>query len=188
MSVIHWYWTQRFIDRHDWYMNSVLLLVPYQYENGSLLKVVKCGWKQRVQYGNWTTKHNFNKIVSYVIFYALRTVHFGMKLYNDQRNAQVFNVFVSALHVSSFLLAQLQRQVYNFGSGSSPLGMVSAPGRRHHTQGTWTTAEVVHLPLKMGLKKARNMYGRNKQINTLKTCALQLQCQLRTTWPYGAFT
>jgi hypothetical protein len=36
----------------------------------------------------------------------------------------------SALHVSGFLLAHLQRQVYNFGSGSSLLGMVSAPGRR----------------------------------------------------------
>jgi hypothetical protein len=33
-----------------------------------------------------------------------------------------------ALHVSGFLLAHIQRQVYNFGSGSSLLGMVSAPG------------------------------------------------------------
>jgi hypothetical protein len=33
---------------------------------------------------------------------------------------------VSAPHVSGFLLAHLQRQVYNFGSGSSLLGMVSA--------------------------------------------------------------
>jgi hypothetical protein len=56
---------------------------------------------------------------------------FGMKLYNDQRNAQVFNfisLFPSASHVSGFLLAHLQRQVYNFGSGSNLLGMVSAPG------------------------------------------------------------
>jgi hypothetical protein len=58
-------------------------------------------------------------------------VHFGIKLYNDQRNAQVFNLFMftSVLHVSGFLLAQLQRQVHNFGSGSSLLGMVPAPGR-----------------------------------------------------------
>jgi hypothetical protein len=27
----------------------------------------------------------------------LRTVHFGMKLYNDQRNAQVFNLFIYLL-------------------------------------------------------------------------------------------
>jgi hypothetical protein len=36
-----------------------------------------------------------------------------MELYHDQRNAQVFNSFVSftsALHVSGFLLAYLQRQ------------------------------------------------------------------------------
>jgi hypothetical protein len=52
-----------------------------------------------------------------------------MKLYNDQRNAQVFNLFVSALHVLGFLLAHLQKQVYNLGSGSSLLGTVSAPGR-----------------------------------------------------------
>jgi hypothetical protein len=37
------------------------------------------------------------------------------------------NLFTSALHVSGFLLAHLQRQVYNFGSGSSLIGMVSAP-------------------------------------------------------------
>jgi hypothetical protein len=28
------------------------------------------------------------------IFYAVRTVHFGMKIYNDQRNAHVFNLFI----------------------------------------------------------------------------------------------
>jgi hypothetical protein len=38
-----------------------------------------------------------------------------MKLYNDQRNAQIFYLFqlTSALHVSGFLLAHLQKQVYN---------------------------------------------------------------------------
>jgi hypothetical protein len=30
-------------------------------------------------------------------FYAVRTMHFGMKLYNDQRNAQVFNLSVYLL-------------------------------------------------------------------------------------------
>jgi hypothetical protein len=48
----------------------------------------------------------------------------------DQRNPQVFKLFIylfiSALHVSGFLLAHLQRQVCIFGSGSSLLGMVSA--------------------------------------------------------------
>jgi hypothetical protein len=36
-------------------------------------------------------------------------------------------LFTSALHVLGFLLAHLQRHVYNFGSSSSLLGMVSAP-------------------------------------------------------------
>jgi hypothetical protein len=30
-------------------------------------------------------------------FYVIRTVHFGMKLYNDQRNANVFNLFIYLL-------------------------------------------------------------------------------------------
>jgi hypothetical protein len=36
-------------------------------------------------------------------------------------------VFTSALHVLGFLLAHLQKQVYDFDSGSSLLDMVSAP-------------------------------------------------------------
>jgi hypothetical protein len=54
-------------------------------------------------------------------------------------------------------LAHLQREVYNFGGGSSLLGMVSAPTSWHRTQYAWITAEVVRLPLKMGLKKVRNV-------------------------------
>jgi hypothetical protein len=38
-------------------------------------------------------------------------------------------LFTSALHVSRFLLAHLQRQAYNIGSGSCILGLLSAPGR-----------------------------------------------------------
>jgi hypothetical protein len=30
-------------------------------------------------------------------FYVVKTVHFGMKMYNDQRNAQVFNLFIYLL-------------------------------------------------------------------------------------------
>jgi hypothetical protein len=33
----------------------------------------------------------------YSLFYVVRTVHFGMKLYNDQRNAQVFNLLIYLL-------------------------------------------------------------------------------------------
>jgi hypothetical protein len=38
-------------------------------------------------------------------------------------------LFTSVLHVSGFLLAHIQRQVYNFVSGASCLGMVSGLGR-----------------------------------------------------------
>jgi hypothetical protein len=33
----------------------------------------------------------------YLFFYVVRTVHFGMKLYKDQRNAQVLNLFIDLL-------------------------------------------------------------------------------------------
>jgi hypothetical protein len=57
-------------------------------------------------------------------------------MYNDQRNAQVFNLFIYLLlhYMFRVFLVHLQWQVYNFGSGSSHLGMVSASGRMHHTQ------------------------------------------------------
>jgi hypothetical protein len=55
-----------------------------------------------------------------------------MKLYNDQRNVQVFNscIYLILPYMSRvFFLAHLRKQAYKFGSGSSRLGMVSAPGR-----------------------------------------------------------
>jgi hypothetical protein len=62
-----------------------------------------------------------------------------MILYNYQRNAQVFNSFIYLLlpyMFRAFFLAHLQRQVYNFGSGSSLLFTVSAPGCWHRTPQT----------------------------------------------------
>jgi hypothetical protein len=53
--------------------------------------------------------------------FVIRTVHFGIKLCSDQRNVQVFKfiyLFNYALYVSGILLAHLQTQVYNYGSGS----------------------------------------------------------------------
>jgi hypothetical protein len=38
---------------------------------------------------------DMTKLTGY--FYVLRIVHFGIKFYNDQRNAQVFNLFVYLL-------------------------------------------------------------------------------------------
>jgi hypothetical protein len=45
----------------------------------------KIGWRGRVR------NEGFFK------FYFVRTVHFGMKLYNDQRNTQVYNLFICLL-------------------------------------------------------------------------------------------
>jgi cytochrome b561 len=68
-----------------------------------------------------------------------KSAGYGVSSHN-QRNAQVFNLFfylfTSALHVSGFLVTHLQRKLYNFGSGSSILGMGYAPGRGPQTQET----------------------------------------------------
>jgi hypothetical protein len=42
-------------------------------------------------------KHRNVNIYQYFIFYFVRTVHFGMKLYNDQRNAKVFSLLIYLL-------------------------------------------------------------------------------------------
>jgi hypothetical protein len=61
----------------------------------------------------------------YIICCKDRTV------YNEQRKAQVFNLFIYLLlpYILRTFLGHFQRQVYNFGSVSSLLSMVSAPGR-----------------------------------------------------------
>jgi hypothetical protein len=52
-----------------------------------------------------------------------------MKLYNNQSNAQILNLFIYLLlpYMFWFFLAHLQRQVYNIGSGSSPLVWCQRP-------------------------------------------------------------
>jgi hypothetical protein len=63
-----------------------------------------------------------------------------MKLYNDQRNAQVLKFiyqFTSALHVSGFLLVHLQRQVYNFGVVRTLLGQYPLPEKADYISVFW---------------------------------------------------
>jgi hypothetical protein len=93
--------------------------------------------------------------IQFEIFYVVSTVHLGMKLCNDQRNAQVFNLFVYLLLPYMFLA---------FFSQSSGAGVqlrqlrqwLNYPGYRVCDQaltpypGDLTTTEVVHLPPKMG--------------------------------------
>jgi hypothetical protein len=57
------------------------------------------------------------RIILKFIVYVVRTVHFGIKLPNDQRNAQVLNLFINLILPYMFwaFLAHFQRQVYNFG-------------------------------------------------------------------------
>jgi hypothetical protein len=84
-------------------------------------------------------------------FYVVRTVHFGMILCNDQRNAQVFNLYIYfcltrfglSISPSSEVGVQL-RQWFKFpGYGVSARALTPYPGDLN-------TAEVVHLPLTMG--------------------------------------
>jgi hypothetical protein len=65
-------------------------------------------------------------------FYVVGTVHFEMKLYDNQHNAQVFFIyFLIYFCLTCFGLSlspSSRGTVYKFGSGSSLLGMVSASG------------------------------------------------------------
>jgi hypothetical protein len=62
-----------------------------------------CGWYQlTVQLDGHTLKMGAEPEVWFgyeliLYFYVVSTVHFGMKLSNDQRNAQVFNLFIYLL-------------------------------------------------------------------------------------------
>jgi hypothetical protein len=60
----------------------------------------KYGWLQTVfRFGGWNNVQHFIlvQIFTSYFFYVVRTVHFGMKMYNDQRNAQAFNLFIYLL-------------------------------------------------------------------------------------------
>jgi hypothetical protein len=65
-------------------------------------------------------------------FYVLRTMYVFWNenciMANTMHKFLIYLSIYICRKYSGFLLAQLQRQVYNFGSGSSLLGMVSAPG------------------------------------------------------------
>jgi hypothetical protein len=86
-------------------------------------------------------------------FHVVRTVHFGMKLYNYQHNAQVFNLFVY------LLLSYMFRAFFHpiFRGRCTTSAVVQAPWVGCHRP-----AEIEQRPLTMGWKKARNMQGRSK--------------------------
>jgi hypothetical protein len=46
-----------------------------------------------VSVGDYLLKHS----IIFCYFYVVRNVNFGMNLYNDQRNEQVFNLFIYLL-------------------------------------------------------------------------------------------
>jgi hypothetical protein len=52
----------------------------------------------------WTYQQRFTVLNNiFKIFYIVKTVHFGMKLYNDLRNAQIYNLFINLLLPYMFL-------------------------------------------------------------------------------------
>jgi hypothetical protein len=48
---------------------------------------------------NGAPTHAYNRDFKSTKLYVVRTVHFGMKLYKEQRNAQVFNLFIYLLEI-----------------------------------------------------------------------------------------
>jgi hypothetical protein len=97
--------------------------------NNSALAVARLRWlvaglppQRPIHVGFVADKVALGQVLLLVLrSYPVRIIstHMHLKFYNDQLNAQVFNVF----NVSGFLLAHFQRRAYNFGSGSSLLGM-----------------------------------------------------------------
>jgi hypothetical protein len=73
-------------------------------------------------------------------FYVLRTVHFGMKLCNDQRNAQCFNLFIYLL--LPYMFRAFYYPIFRGRCTTSAVVQVSwvwcqRPWRWHHTPETW---------------------------------------------------
>jgi hypothetical protein len=65
---------------------------------------------------------------SYIFyFYVVGTVNFGMKLYNNQRNAQVVNLFINNFYLICFgLFSPSSGAGVQIRRGSSLLGIMSA--------------------------------------------------------------
>jgi hypothetical protein len=94
---------------------------PHLLENLNLRVPARNNW---ILFKVYCTSRNIISII--LVFFVLRTVHFEIKLYNNVIHIFLFiSLFTSALNVSGFLLAHLQRHVYTFGRGSSLRGMVS---------------------------------------------------------------
>jgi hypothetical protein len=91
-------------------------------------------------------------------FYVVRTVHFGMKLYNDKRNAQVFNLFIYFFCLACFGLSfspsseasvQLRQWFTSPGYGLSARALTPYPGDLNHGR------SCTQCLLKKGLKKVQ---------------------------------
>jgi hypothetical protein len=69
----------------------------------------------------------YNKHLLNFIFYVVSTVHFEMKLYNNQRNARFFKIYLFICFCLScfglFLSPSSRGTVYKLGSGPSLLGV-----------------------------------------------------------------
>jgi hypothetical protein len=67
-------------------------------------------------------------------FYVVRTMHFGMKLYNDQRNAQVFNLFI-------YLPLPYMFRAFKFKYGVSARSLTPYPGDLNHCRSCTSASE-----------------------------------------------
>jgi hypothetical protein len=88
-----------------------------------------------------------------------RDVANSLKLYNDQCNAQVFNWFIYLL--LSYMFRAFFQPIFRGRCTVSTVVQIfwvwCQRPRWHHSPEAWTTADIIHLPLKMGRKKARNV-------------------------------
>jgi hypothetical protein len=57
----------------------------------------QCAFIGKVRKCKYFLMHGYGTYCKFSKFYVVRTVHFGMKFYNEQSNAQVFNLFIYLL-------------------------------------------------------------------------------------------
>jgi hypothetical protein len=96
-------------------------------------------------------KLNSNQNTKNSKVYVVRAMHFGMKLYNDQRNAQVFNLFTYLL--LPYVFWAFFWPIFRGRCTNSAMVQVSR---------VWCQRPGADT---MGLKKARNMAEVNRYIN-----------------------
>jgi hypothetical protein len=128
------------------YQDNILQCVPYKHKLCVLLRPAHVVWLLSLNhFVHKTSPFVRGWIGSRLCFTYSRSSCMMTKLMH-----KFLNLFYLSIYFCLTCFGLSFRPSSEAGVQRRNLGMVSAPARWHHTQETWTTAEVVRLPLKMG--------------------------------------